>query len=485
MLWALLLKVYFIFMLSISSCSCLHLKGTWNTRDFFVFLSKFGFQKTDNHDRFNTLGYIYGNVTTGINNVTQRATLVVVDREFFLDYYRKGLKYHTVGADACSEMFSEIDTVAYDFHCKQNGTQDFVRNVPCIIGNLCEDENDPKNVVSGHQFTFAVPDDSQARFWYVSLVACYHERNGNNCTWKASVDEEIDINYDIWLANGNPFGPHRNPFEYQLSFDQQGTVEMYLGLLALYMVLVPLQLYAAVHQHHHITRLFTTSLALQLCYVFCSVVHMVKFAVDGEGIEVLAIVGDVIHLLSESLFMLLLLLLAKGWAITYTELTWKPVLFCIWLLYTCVGVLLYVWNMTEVDVIDDIDEYQTFPGWIMLIFRLIIMVWFLYELRSTMLDENDRAKLRFYVHFGAGILVWFVYLPVVALIALQISALWRAKLLLGITSSADFFAFAIMAHLLWPTRSEQYFQLASESDPGEELEEFNEAPHNVSRPQKV
>ncbi|GIY50694.1 gpcrRhopsn4 domain-containing protein [Caerostris extrusa] len=71
-----------------------------------------------------------------------------------------------------------------------------------------------------------------------------------------------------------------------------------------------------------------------------------------------------------------------------------------------------------------------------------------------MLDENDRAKLRFYVHFGAGILVWFVYLPVVALIALQISALWRAKLLLGITSSADFLAYAIMAHLLWPTRSE-------------------------------
>ncbi|KFM77745.1 hypothetical protein X975_04531, partial [Stegodyphus mimosarum] len=113
------------------------------------------------------------------------------------------------------------------------------------------------------------------------------------------------------------------------------------------------------------------------------------------------------------------------------------------------------------------------------------MIWFLYELRSTMLDENDRAKLRFYVHFGAGILVWFVYLPVVALIALQISALWRAKLLLGITSSADFLAYAIMAHLLWPTRSEQYFQLASESDPGEELEEFNEAPHNVPRPQKV
>lgn len=102
------------------------------------------------------------------------------------------------------------------------------------------------------------------------------------------------------------------------------------------------------------------------------------------------------------------------------------IIFLLYLKFFLINIL-----QTEVDIIEDIDEYQTFPGWIMLIFRLVIMVWFLHELRSTMLDENDRAKLRFYVHFGAGILVWFVYLPVVALIALQISALWRAKLLLG------------------------------------------------------
>lgn len=34
-----------------------------------------------------------------------------------------------------------------------------------------------------------------------------------------------------------------------------------------------------------------------------------------------------------------------------------------------------------------------------------------------------------------------------------------------------------MAHLLWPTRSEQYFLLAHTLDPTDELDEFNEAPH--------
>lgn len=85
----------------------------------------------------------------------------------------------------------------------------------------------------------------------------------------------------------------------------------------------------------------------------------------------------------------------------------------------------------EVDVIQDIDEYQTWPGWMTLGLRVVIMVWFLCELRATMTYEHNATKLHFFLHFGAASLVWFIYLPVVALIALQISPLWRYKLLLG------------------------------------------------------
>lgn len=42
--------------------------------------------------------------------------------------------------------------------------------------------------------------------------------------------------------------------------------------------------------------------------------------------------------------MLLLLLLAKGWAVTRLELTYKPLVFGVWLGYGIVHILLYVWN---------------------------------------------------------------------------------------------------------------------------------------------
>jgi hypothetical protein len=55
------------------------------------------------------------------------------------------------------------------------------------------------------------------------------------------------------------------------------------------------------------------------------------------------------YFLFQTTFMLLLLLLAKGWAVTRLELTWKPLVFAIWFLYGVVHILLYVWNMVSIE----------------------------------------------------------------------------------------------------------------------------------------
>ncbi|XP_013386479.1 uncharacterized protein LOC106155976, partial [Lingula anatina] len=114
---------------------------------------------------------------------------------------------------------------------------------------------------------------------------------------------------------------------------------------------------------------------------------------------------------------------------------------------------------TEIDIISDIDEWQTWPGYLILAFRMCIMAWFMFELQSSFALERGQEKTRFYLHFGAGFLVWFIYLPILVLIGSQLSALWRFKTMLSIMYGSDFLAFAILVHLLWPTRSAIYFNL--------------------------
>lgn len=120
---------------------------------------------------------------------------------YFLDYYGNS----TVNDRdlACHQMFHKINTVAYDAICYDEGLQDLLRRVPCPKGQLCPDEDNPRNVIGNFQFNFRIEDLSQPRFWYISLVSCYRD-SSSNCSWK-SLKEDVELHYDIWLVNGNLF----------------------------------------------------------------------------------------------------------------------------------------------------------------------------------------------------------------------------------------------------------------------------------------
>ena len=50
----------------------------------------------------------------------------------------------------------------------------------------------------------------------------------------------------------------------------------------------------------------------------------------------------------------------------------------------------------------------------------LVMICFVAALRDTMAHEFNSEKLNFFLHFGAASLVWFNYLPILSLVALQV-----------------------------------------------------------------
>lgn len=108
----------------------------------------------------------------------------------------------------------------------------------------------------------------------------------------------MNIDYDIWLVNGNPNNSGFNSFTYQFSYDRQNTIVLYLLFFLCYIILVPLQLYAVRLQRHPVTRLFTASLLLELVAICLILIHVLKFAFDGIGYEKLEVAGDIFDILS-------------------------------------------------------------------------------------------------------------------------------------------------------------------------------------------
>ncbi|CAB4060032.1 unnamed protein product [Lepeophtheirus salmonis] len=364
----------------------LRIHGNFNTSNFFHFVTKFGFQKTD--VRTSERGFIFGKHILSASSWKQKVlvTLAVLDRGYFLEYY--GNKSLANKSRACETMFKKINSVSYDSSCNQDGVEDFLRSIPCTKDGLCLEEDRPENVVDGYQFTYRIQDYLQSRFWYVSIVAC--ARNKTTCKW--------------------------------------GTVSC-CGYI------------------HRTLGTYGIS------------IHQSLFAINGVGFPLLGNLGDILQILSQSIFTLIILLLGMGWAITRQEITCKFILSTLWILYTLIHVYLYFWKKYEIDIIQNIDEYQTIPGVIIIILRIGAMIYFLYALKDTMLHEFNEE---------------------LAFVAFQISALWRNKFLMGISYSVNTFAYIILVHSLWPSRSHQYFLLALQADHSEELEELSEAPNQIN-----
>jgi len=105
-------------------------------------------------------GYIYGNVTSQ-HNVTGCAALVVLDSEYFAEFFGDRLLRR---AQACPAMFAKLKQIMWDEQCNAEGV-DLLRVIPCKRNKLCDEEkHDPSQVITGHQFTYHVRDTYQPRW---------------------------------------------------------------------------------------------------------------------------------------------------------------------------------------------------------------------------------------------------------------------------------------------------------------------------------
>lgn len=156
-----LVIIFLLLFGAVDEAQGLHLTGTFRNKDFFLFLTKFGFQKVDSNNIASTTGYIYGNISSRNTTAGWDMYFVVVDSQYFVQYYAHR---DFDNPNRCYAMFSKIDTIAWDRFCIPDGKEDFLRRIPCPDGELCTEELfDPSAVIKGYQFTYHIRDQNQPR----------------------------------------------------------------------------------------------------------------------------------------------------------------------------------------------------------------------------------------------------------------------------------------------------------------------------------
>ena len=126
-------------------------------------------QQTDLNDRPDSLGYIYGNVTSVAGDRLLRSpahiTLVLLTAEHAQLFQSMANQRADQLMFQCAHLMRNVSLKAYDARCMPNGTNDYFRAVPCADGRLCDAENNADNVITGAQFTFRVREKYLPGFW--------------------------------------------------------------------------------------------------------------------------------------------------------------------------------------------------------------------------------------------------------------------------------------------------------------------------------
>jgi len=291
--------------------------------------------------------------------------------------------------------------------------------------------------------TIAMSQYVRAYYWFVALADC----TANT------------LNVPVYVVNWtNPGGFWTKNF----SYDQQGLVVIYIFYTIFYFILVCVHGWAIYQQHqaeqwHPVIRVLSVAILLGFLSNLAEMIHYLIYAGNGVGVAFILGFGDLLAMVSQIVLMFQCILIAKGWAITTSYLTDKYIVLAVMALFVVAYLALFIWDKAAPNPASVLYFYESVPGIIVAILRVLTCGWFIWSLRNTIRLESLPEKRMFYFIFGGSYTVWFLLLPLIVLIAVFLAPWVRFRIITALMVTSDFVGLSALAFLLWPSRASNYF----------------------------
>ncbi|XP_030747654.1 transmembrane protein 145-like [Sitophilus oryzae] len=240
---------------------------------------------------------------------------------------------------------------------------------------------------------------SRERWWFIAISNCYGTKG-------------ININYQLLMTNG----PSGDYWHEHFSADEFYILPILMAFSVAYSFLLlgitVCSLELKQRQLLHTTyKIFVLSCVLQLLGILVLSIVFLKVAVSGRISSRTKRVGNMMLGASETCFLLLLLLLAKGFTITRGRLSLKgtvklTVFMC---LYVTTYLTIFVYEAVVFDPGEVLYLYESPAGYGLIILRIIAWLMFIYSTVITLKKYPEKSN--FYYPFNLFGTIWFVAGP--------------------------------------------------------------------------
>ncbi|KAM5209996.1 transmembrane protein 145 isoform 1-T1 [Hipposideros larvatus] len=297
------------------------------------------------------------------------------------------------------------------------------------------------------------------RWWYIAVSKC----GGDG----------LQLEYEMVLTNGKSFWTRH------FSADEFGILETDVTFLLIFILIFFLSCYFGYllkgRQLLHTTyKMFMAAAGVEVLSLLFFCIYWGQYATDGIGNESLKILAKLLFSSSFLIFLLMLILLGKGFTVTRGRISHSgSVKLSVYMtLYTLTHVVLLIYEAKFFDPGQVLYTYESPAGYGLIGLQVAAYVWFCYAVLVSL--RHFPEKQPFYVPFFAAYTLWFFAVPVMALIANFGIPKWaREKIVNGIQLGIHLYAHGVFLIMTRPSAANKNFpyhvrtsQIASAGAPG-------------------
>lgn len=251
--------------------------------------------------------------------------------------------------------------------------------------------------------------------WYFVLSDC-HRRLGTR-----------KIKYEISIMN-----PENSHF----SVEMQGVKSIYSCLLLVLLIALGKNLYSLTKfcrddEEVQVPVVWLNfSIAFQVLGVLFFYLHLYLYESDGEGISAFNFFGEAFSLISSLSITTLLIMIASGWTITYSEFPMPELYIPAIFLLTFIHLFMAGFGFLHESDKKSFTRYEGTSGMVIIIVRAIMYCWFLVNLYYTS-KEKDVKKNHFIYRLGVVSSLYFLAVPLLLIGSNFFQAHYREKVMVA------------------------------------------------------
>merc|ERR1719261_1390352 len=121
--------------------------------------------------------------------------------------------------------------------------------------------------------------------------------------------------------------------------------------------------------------------------------HLLRYMYDGSGLKPLEVLSEILFILSQVVQTSLLILIGLGYTLVQSKIGELDLMIPMCFMVAVIHIMLVGFGKIQDDASYKYHENEGAVGWVLLILRLLLFVWFLWAVKSTANEKGVGRNL--------------------------------------------------------------------------------------------